>query len=272
MNIKFVDNIESAKYYDALPSFSKEIYDFLYSEEVGMSEDSVIADLGCGTGRMTIDFLKRGNIVYAIDPDENMRKVCGEKCSDFNKLKLIEGTEENFGVPDNSVDYVVSSQSFHKFNNDKFKKECNRVLKNKDNVIIIWYRVSFDRGLFKEMLDNLKKNYKDYETRYGNMSEVEGAKIEEIENNKSANKFLNNKNKMKEIINKIYYSKEQFITLGLSLSLFPITHRMNTVTKILAEDSFNSKDYINGLEEIFSKYQKDNKIEIPLRVQIHYVP
>ena len=61
----FVEDIESAKYYDALPRFTKEVYDYLNIN------NSIVADIGSGTGRIAIDLLERNNIVYAIDIDEN---------------------------------------------------------------------------------------------------------------------------------------------------------------------------------------------------------
>ena len=70
---------------------------------------------------------------------------------------------------------------------------------------------------------------------------------------------------MKEIDSKPQLSEEEFITLGLSLSLFPITHEMNTVTKVLNSKDFNKEQYIKDLKKIFKKYLKNNKIELILK-------
>ena len=262
----FVEDLESAKYYDALPRFTKEIYDYL--ETLGI-KNKVIADIGSGTGRIAIDLLERGNTVCCVDLDENMRNICDKKCNSFKDRYIsVNGSDIKMNLKTKSIDYVITSQSFHRFNPIRFKNECNRVLKDNKNIIIIWYRVDFSDPIIKDMLTSLKNNYKNYETRY-NKSEIDGSKEEELLNNESAIKFFNNQSIMKEIYSKPLLNEEEFITLGLSLSLFPITHEMNTVTKVINSKEFNKEEYIKDLKSIFKKYSKDNKIELIFKVQIH---
>lgn len=105
------------------------------------------------------------------------------------------------------------------------------------------------------MLISIKKNYKDYQTRYEN-TEIEGAKIEEIENNNDASKFFNGFSHMQNITSKSYLNLDEFLNLGLSLSLFPIIHKMNSVSQVLAQKSFKKDEYIEDLKNIFIKYSK----------------
>lgn len=53
----FVENTESAKYYDSLPRFTEDVYEYL--DKIGL-KNKIIADVGSGTGRVTIDLLERG--------------------------------------------------------------------------------------------------------------------------------------------------------------------------------------------------------------------
>ena len=264
-NGNFVDDIESAKYYDALPRFSEEIYDYL--EKIGI-KNKVVADIGSGTGRIAIDLLERGNTVYAIDPDINMRKICEKKCSSYNNFYSIDGIDSNMNIPNNSVDYVIASQSFHRFDLNLFKKECNRVLKDKNNIIVIWYRVDFENPIIRDMLISIKNNYKEYTTRY-ETDEVNGSKMEEIDNNKVVKKFFDGKSHMENITTKAILDLDEFITLGLSLVLFPISHKLTSVYEVLKQKSFNKNQYIKELENIFNKYSNNSKIELNFNVQIH---
>ena len=261
----FVEDLESAKYYDALPRFSSSVYDYL--KKIGIDK-KIIADVGSGTGRIAIDFLERGNTVYGIDPDSNMRSICEKKCKGFKNFISIDGTDANMNVPDHSVDYVVVSQSYHRFDQTLFKKECNRVLKDKNNVIILWYRVDFKNPIYASMLESIKRNYKDYAIRY-DTDEITGAKIEEIDNNKDADKFFDGNSHMENIISESYLNLDEFITLGLSLAIFPITHKLNSVSEVLRQKSFHKEDYIKELTDIFNKYKKDGKIKLDFNVQIH---
>ena len=261
----FVDDIESAKFYDALPRFSSEVYDYL--KEIGIDK-KIVADVGSGTGRIAIDLLERGDTVYAIDPDANMRAICEKKCKEFKNVYHVDGTDSNMNIPDNSVDYVIVSQSYHRFNPKLFKKECSRVLKDKNNVVILWYRVDFTNPVIKEMLESLKKNYQDYASRYES-DEITGAAYEENENNMDANKFFDGKSRMGEVVSTSSLDLDSFLNLGLSLALFPITHKMNSVSEVLKQKTFNKEAYIKDLKDIFERYSKNKKLELCFKVQIH---
>lgn len=265
----FVEDLESAKYYDTLPRYSKEFYDYLYSNKIGLSKDSVIADVGCGTGRIMIDLLSRGSYVYGIDPDENMRKICEKKCDGYkDSFTLVDGTDANMNIPDKSVDFVIVSQSYHRFDPAKFKSECNRVLKNTNNVLIFWYRVDYEAPIISDMLESVKRNYSGYQTRY-ETDEVEGSKLEVEENNVIAGQFFDNNNVIHNIPTNMPLTRDEFVNLGLSLALLPITHEMNTISKVLEQPNFHKDDYIKDLNSIFDKYQKDNHLILSLNVQLH---
>ena len=118
------------------------------------------------------------------------------------------------------------------------------------------------------MLSNVKECYKNYETRYGTLSEIDGAVLEEKENIKSAVDFFEFIYILKEIMSNVNLSIDEFKKIGLSMELFPITHSLNTVTKIIDSDQFDKEKYILNLEKIFKENAKDNKIELPFRVQI----
>jgi len=267
--MNFVDDKISADYYDALPGFSKEAIDFFYSEKIGITKDSIIADVGAGTGRICISFLQRGNKVIAIEPDAKMRDICDAKCKEFNNYISVDGTDAKMNIADKSVDYVIASQVYHRFDEKKFQDECNRVLKNSKNVLIVWYRVDYENPLYADMLKSVKSCYKKYETRY-NTNEVEGSKQEWQENNESAISFFKGNCKMEEVQSNIYFTKDEFLKLGFSLSLFPITHEMNTVSKVLESSDFDTKKYHKELNAIFDKYSINKKIKLCFKIQIHH--
>ena len=263
----FVDDLESAKYYDTLPRFSKNVYDFL--EEKLDITNKIIADVGCGTGRIAIDLLERNNKVYAIDPDSNMRTICNEKCNKFNdNFILIDGTESKMNIDDNLVDFILVSQSFHRFNPQLFKNECKRVLKKDGKVLIVWYRLDWNNKIYSKMLSNIKEFFKLYKTRYGSLDEMKGALLEEKENIECAIEFFNNNYEILELESISKLDMNEFINLGLSMEIFPIAHSFTTVTKIINSNEFDKEKYLSNLEKIFNEEAKNNKIELPFRVQI----
>lgn len=265
----FVEDLESAKYYDALPRFSRNVYDLL-EKKLNMS-NKVIADVGCGTGRIAIDLLEYGNKVFAIDPDVNMRTICNDKCSKFkDKFILINGTASKMNIDNNIVDFVLVSQSYHRFDPKPFKEECKRVLKKDGKVLIIWYRLDWKNEVYSKLLSNLKECFKTYESRYGSLNEVDGSKNEEKENISSVKELFNNKYIIEEIESDFDMNLDEFINLCLSMHLFPIAHSLTTVTKIINSYEFDKEKYISNLNKIFIDYSKKGKLTLPLRVQIIY--
>lgn len=264
----YVDNYESAIYYDALPRFDSNVYDYLYGKEIGMKKDSVIAEIGSGTGRIVYDLLLRGSTVYAVDPDLNMRKVCEKKCAKFNNNYIsVNGLDSNFNLNDKSIDFIISSQSFHRFDKKLFLEECKRVLKIEGKIVVIWYRIDFKNNIYKDLLLNLKNNYEDYETRY-NCDEIDGSIIEEKENIDDINSFFSSAIKFKEIYSYSNLTYDEFEKLCLSFALFPLSHKINNVNTVLDSDTFDKNNYKKGIEIIFKKYSNNNVISLPFRVQI----
>src|SRR5579872_2324278 len=47
-------------------------------ERCGLTHDSVVADVGAGTGMLAEVFLENGNRVFAVEPNADMRAVCEE--------------------------------------------------------------------------------------------------------------------------------------------------------------------------------------------------
>ena len=56
------------------PSYPQAFIEYLYSD-VGINKDSIIADIGSGTGILTKQLLEVGNKVLAVEPSDGMRLV-----------------------------------------------------------------------------------------------------------------------------------------------------------------------------------------------------
>ena len=69
-NYYFVKNIEDAKLYDLMPPISTKLLSYLFENII--NKDDILVDVGCGTGRLSKELLKKNNIVYGVEPDENI--------------------------------------------------------------------------------------------------------------------------------------------------------------------------------------------------------
>jgi len=103
------------------PSYPKEFIDYIINE-VGISSKSTVADIGAGTGILTKQLGDRVKRIYAVEPNTNMRTACQEYCSDLKNVISIDGSAEDTGLENNSVDFITVAQAFHWFDRDKRKK------------------------------------------------------------------------------------------------------------------------------------------------------
>ncbi len=110
----------------------------LFRGEMDLRLESVIADIGSGTGISSKMFLENGNEVFGVEPNDAMRSAGEKFLGDFPKFRSINGTAENTTLKDGSVDCVVAAQAFHWFDPEKTRSEFKRILKENGFAALIW--------------------------------------------------------------------------------------------------------------------------------------
>jgi SAM-dependent methyltransferase len=130
--------------------------------EYGLSSDQVIADIGSGTGISSQLFLNAGYKVWGIEPNTEMRAESVALLGSYPGFKAINGTAEQTGLEQGSVDVIIAGQAFHWFDQEKAKAEFQRILKNKGIVVLIWNERK-TASPFEQEYDRLIAHYgKDY--------------------------------------------------------------------------------------------------------------
>ena len=124
---RFSDRV--ADYVKYRPSYPHELIDFLESNAF-LTESSVIADIGSGTGLLTKLFLDRGYEVYGIEPNKEMREAGEDFLKEYDKFRSVNGTSEKTTISDHSVDLITAGQAYHWFDIEKTAVEFKRILKN----------------------------------------------------------------------------------------------------------------------------------------------
>jgi ubiquinone/menaquinone biosynthesis C-methylase UbiE len=107
-------------------------------EECQLSEASVIADIGSGTGILTELFLRNGNRVFAVEPNDAMRRAAERLLARYDSFRSVAGRAEASGLEDRSVDFVTAAQAFHWFDRDLARREFLRVLRPGGWVVLVW--------------------------------------------------------------------------------------------------------------------------------------
>ncbi len=129
------------------PDYPREIVSFLASR-CGLTRQSVVADIGCGTGISTKMFLENGSRVFGIEPNEAMRCAAEKFLAAFPWFIALDGTSDATGLSDESVDFVVAAQAFHWFDPEKTRPEFHRILKPNGHIVLIWNERQIDTTPF----------------------------------------------------------------------------------------------------------------------------
>ena len=239
---KFDD--KGSLYSNNRPSYPKEFIDYLYTD-IGVSAESVIADIGSGTGKLTRLLLERGNKVFAVEPNADMRANAESDLSYFDRFISVNSSAENTTLEEKSIDFITVATAFHWFDRKAFQVECRRILKNDSKVIIVHNSRDEESDLVKEF-NELNKKYCS-----GFKGFVGSGTLLLPERSGFYDDFFVGSYMVKIIGNDLVYDEQSFIGRSLSSSY------------ALKEGDINFVEYLEGLKEFFLKHSKNNIMIMP---------
>ncbi|NOS84478.1 MAG: class I SAM-dependent methyltransferase [Ignavibacteria bacterium] len=233
---RFSDRVEN--YIKYRPGYPAEMIDYLKSEGI-LKSDSIIADIGSGTGISAELLLENGNTVYGVEPNDAMREAAEKLLSAYSYFRSINASAEDTRLPTNSIDLIVCAQAFHWFDIQKAKIEFERILKPTGKICLMWNERILDGNPFLIDYENLLLKYgTDYKNvRHENIDE------------KKLNEFFKNR-----YIKKTFPNKQVFDLAG-------VTGRLLSSSYTPQYDSPLYEPMLAELNEIFEKNQVNGKIE-----------
>lgn len=129
------------------PNYPREIIAHL-EVNCGLNHESIIADIGCGTGISSQLFLENCNPVFGVEPNDAMRAAAVEQLAGFPNFTPVNGTSDATTLPDNAVDMIVAAQAFHWFDPATTRPEFRRILKPGGHVVLMWNERQLDTTPF----------------------------------------------------------------------------------------------------------------------------
>src|SRR5439155_26927719 len=142
---RFSDRVENYNKYR--PGYPDAVIDLL-TEECRLTQQSIIADIGSGTGILSELFLKNGNRVFGIEPNVPMREGGEKLIEQYPKFVSLEGFAEATTLENSSVDFVIAGQAFHWFDQKLARDEFSRILKPSGWVALVWNERRIDSTPF----------------------------------------------------------------------------------------------------------------------------
>jgi SAM-dependent methyltransferase len=145
----------------------------LLQRELNLRPEHVIADVGCGPGISSQPFLRNGNKVYGVEPNDAMRLAAQKLLAEYPKFHPFKGTAEATTLPDHWIDFITAMQAFHWFDREKARQEFLRILKPAGCIVIIWNSRKKGASPFLEAYEEMLQQFAtDYSTvRHENIDE-----------------------------------------------------------------------------------------------------
>ncbi len=242
---RFSNRVEN--YVKYRPSYPKEVLD-LFAAEMNLQKDSVIADIGAGTGISAKLFLENGNQVFGVEPNEAMRKAAGEFLKDFSNFKSINGTAENTSLENESVDFIVAAQAFHWFDETKTRKEFKRILKDDGFVVLMWNERQLDTTAFL-------KDYESLLIEFGTDYEM-----------------VRHENITKETLQDFFQTdfRQAIFQNSQTVDFDGLRGRMLSASYVPSADNPRFAEMLKNLESLFAEHAKNGKIQILYDTKVFY--
>lgn len=238
---RFSDRV--ANYVKYRPSYPKPAIDYLF--ENGIDKNSVICDIGSGTGILSKILIEQVCIVYGIEPNDKMRHYAEEDLKQYTNFKSLLAIAEDTGLKNNSVDAITAAQAFHWFDRSQCKKEFNRILKPDGKIFLIWNNRINNTKFLKEYDGILYQYGVDYSTvNHQNLTDEIFAE------------FFNGQFEKKTFDNHQDFSLEEFLGRVFSSSYTPL------------EGHPHYELFLDSLHAIYKKYNKNGIVKFNYQTEV----
>ena len=141
-------------YHRVRPGYPEDLYDWIL-ETSGVNQDELLIDVGCGTGKASISFVKRGFTVIGIEPDPMMARIAAREFNDFETFSIEQRTLDDFGAASAEAGLMYAGQSWHWMNPDTRFECAASALKPGGWLCVFWNRPEEMHHSFDREMDDL---------------------------------------------------------------------------------------------------------------------
>lgn len=132
-------------------------------QEAGiLDRNTIVADIGSGTGLSSEPFLRFGNTVYAVEPNREMREASEALYSNYATFKAVNGSAEATTLPAATADLIFCGQAYHWFDPRKTREEFTRILRPGGSIVLAWNERSTSDPLQQEYEQLLRTHVAEY--------------------------------------------------------------------------------------------------------------
>jgi ubiquinone/menaquinone biosynthesis C-methylase UbiE len=212
--------------------------------QAGLSKNTIVADIGSGTGIFTKHLLDTADKVYAIEPNTEMRAAADVMLKDYPNYISLGASASQTGLNDHSVNLIVCAQAFHWFNTPEAKAEFKRILKDTGYVSLIW--------------NNRVTDVDDFSKAYDKLLREKTADYNEVNHQKLAPTDFRAFYKDKKYEKVIFPSFQEFDEEGY-------IGRANSSSYVPVGD----ETFLQHLKDIFRQYQQNGKVKFHYNTEVY---
>ncbi len=229
------------------PHYPKEAIAIL-KKQCDLNRETVVADIGSGTGIFTKLLLENNDTVFGIEPNAEMRQAAEKYLSDDKNFVSVAGSAENTTLKTQSIDIITAAQAFHWFDQTNVKQEFKRILKPQGWVVLLWNLRDSEQPGFMQAYEKLLQTFgTDYQQVY-----AEGLTEETVQAF-----FAPHKAKIFILPNEQTLDWEGFKGRLLSTSYVP------------KPDAENFTAMLDAAEKIFNQHQQSGKIKFIYETKLY---
>jgi ubiquinone/menaquinone biosynthesis C-methylase UbiE len=242
---RFSNRVENYRRYR--PGYPPEVLECL-RQNCGLRPQSVIADIGSGTGLLSELFLRNGNRVHAVEPNQAMRAAAEEAMGSYANFISVAGAAEATTLPAASMDLVMAAQAFHWFDRERARREFERVLKPAGWLGLVWNeRLTSSPFLaaYEEMVGRHSSEYKQVDHR--NVTDEVVAEFYRPGSCAQAQ----------------FHNHQEFDFAGYR-------GRLLSSSYVPGEGQRGFAEFMREAERIFSEYARDGRVRIEYLTRLYY--
>lgn len=237
-----------ADYVRYRPGYPSSVREILRAE-CSLKSGHVIADIGSGTGFLSELFLKNGNRVFGVEPNQAMRQAGEEYLASYDGFISINGSAESTTLDDASVNFVTAGQAFHWFDQNVARAEFTRILKPAGWVVVIWNERLTDTTPFLRGYEALLR---EFGTDYASVKES-----------------YPGERHMRDLFGASTYNSRKLSNFQ-EFDFEGLAGRLRSSSFIPAPDHPNYAPMMEELQRIFCEYNQDERVRLEYSTHVYF--
>lgn len=200
MDLRLTFNEDPQNYDQLRPTYTAELFeDIIHYSELTDSKSAL--EIGIGTGKATLPFLKTGCKVTAVELGKNLAEYVKQKFSEFSNFEVMNLDFEQYTAEGNTYDLIYSATAFHWIPQELGLTKVYRLLAPGGTIALFWNHPFVGRDDDK-LHQAIRKAYAKYRPPEKKLTEFDESSLKPYTDTLSAYGF-------KEVRAKIYRQTRQ---------------------------------------------------------------